>query len=136
MKKFTSLLAAMLLLFAAVPSFAEGTAPQWMNSNVVGSVTAETEASLKDDFHLAVNKDWLVSTKIEEGAIMASTFSERNKELRQQILTLLKGDEQPSYEGKLVQRLFSDFMDMDARNKRGMTPVLPFMEEIEKIQTL
>ncbi|MEG0271112.1 MAG: hypothetical protein RR821_12765, partial [Clostridia bacterium] len=136
MKKFTSLLAAMLLLLAVVPSFAEGTAPQWINSNVVGSVTAETEASLKDDFHLAVNKDWLVTTKIEEGAMAASTFSERNKELRQQILTLLKGDEQPSYEGKLVQRLFSDFMDMDARNKRGMTPVLPFMEEIEKIQTL
>ncbi|MEG0124948.1 MAG: M13 family metallopeptidase [Clostridia bacterium] len=136
MKKFTSLLAAMLLLLAVVPSFAEGTAPQWMNSNIVGSVTAETEASLKDDFHLAVNKDWLVSTKIEEGAMAASTFSERNKELRQQILTLIKGDEQPSYEGKLVQRLFSDFMDMDARNKRGMTPVLPFMEEIEKIQTL
>ncbi|MEG1196640.1 MAG: M13 family metallopeptidase, partial [Clostridia bacterium] len=136
MKKFTSLLAAMLLLFAAVPSFAEGTAPQWMNSNVVGSVTAETEASLKDDFHLAVNKDWLVTTKIEEGRAQATPFDEREKEVRQQILTLLKGDEQPSYEGKLVQRLFSDFMDMDERNKRGMTPVLPFMEEIEKIQTL
>ncbi|MEG0864289.1 MAG: hypothetical protein RSI32_07380, partial [Clostridia bacterium] len=99
MKKLTFLLAVMLLLLAVVPSFAEGTAPQWMNSNIVGSVTAETETSLKDDFHLAVNKDWLVTTKIEEGRAQATPFDEREKEVRQQILTLIKGDEQPSYEG-------------------------------------
>ncbi|MEF9878879.1 MAG: M13 family metallopeptidase [Clostridia bacterium] len=136
MKKLLSMLLSAMLVFAAVPSFAQESAPQWLNSNVVGNVTADMETSYKDDFHLAVNKDWLLNTKVMEGQFHASTFTVRGDEVRQQALALIQGEPQTSHEGKLVQQLYKDYTDMDARNERGMAPVMPFIEEIQKIQTL
>ncbi|MEG0721996.1 MAG: hypothetical protein RR446_09655, partial [Lachnospiraceae bacterium] len=130
MKKFSSffptalLLAAtvMLLLFAEMFSSTKETAPQWINSNILGNVTEETKVSLKDDFHLAVNKDWLATAKIGEGQTRVDVFNARDDEVRNQILSLIKGEEQATYEGQLVQRLFNDYMDIEKRNERGLKP--------------
>ncbi|MEG2388567.1 MAG: M13 family metallopeptidase [Clostridia bacterium] len=136
MKKGFSLLLIVLLVLQATFAFAACDAPQWINSGVIGNVTNETEVSLKDDFHLAVNKDWLVAAKIAPGQSRTTTFNTRNDEVRNQILSLIKGEEQASYEGKLVQQFYRDYTNMDARNERGMAPVMPFIEEIQKIETL
>ncbi|MEG0273370.1 MAG: M13 family metallopeptidase [Hydrogenoanaerobacterium sp.] len=111
-------------------------APQWINSNILGSVTEETKVSLKDDFHLAMNKDWLATAKIGEGHSQVSVLNARDDEVRNQILSLIKGKEQTTHEGKLVQQLFKDYMDIEKRNERGLKPLIPFIEEIQKIKTL
>lgn len=121
---------------AAATEAADGTVPTWINSNILGSVTAETEVSPRDDFHLFVNKDWILSAQIPEGENSVTVFNEINYSVRDQVLSLLEGDEQPGYEGKLAQQLYRAYIDIDARNAAGIAPVMPFIEEIRKIETI
>jgi len=108
----------------------------WTDSDIPGSVTADTQADLKDDFHLAVNKDWLAAAEIPAGQMQVSSFTERNKEVMDEIMALIKDESQDSHEARLVQRLYNDYVDMDARNALGMEPVMPLVEDIRNIETL
>lgn len=114
----------------------EPTAPHWINSDVLGSVTKDMEVSLKDDFHLAINRDWLASAKIPEGETRATAFSARQIEVRQQVLSLLKSEEQANADGKLAQQYFQSYMDMDKRNELGMKPIMPMIKAIQEIKTI
>ncbi len=108
----------------------------WTDSDIPDSVTADTQADLKDDFHLAVNKDWLAAAEIPAGQMQVSSFTERNKEVMAEIMALIKDESQDSHEARLVQRLYNDYVDMDARNALGMEPVMPLVEDIRNIETL
>ncbi|MCZ0863413.1 M13-type metalloendopeptidase [Methanocorpusculum vombati] len=108
----------------------------WIVSDLAGSVTADMNISVQDDFHAAVNKEWLSSSKIPADKMMISTFTERNDEVTQEILALMDDTTQTSHEAKLVQQLYHDFIDMDTRNALGMTPIMPFVEDIQKIKTI
>jgi len=107
----------------------------WINSDIAGNVTAETVASEKDDFHVAVNKDWLAEDNLGS-TLQVSAFTERNEEVMAQMMALIGDETQTSHEAKLVQKFYNDFIDMDARNARGMEPVMPMIERIEAIETL
>ena len=109
---------------------------QWFVSDIEGAVTAETTVDLKDDFHAAVNQDWLSTAEISAGQIQASSFTERNYEVMGQILTLFQDESQTSHEAKLVQQLYNDFLDMETRNALGMEPVMPMVEDIQDIHSL
>ena len=36
---------------------------RWLNPDIIGNVTEETPAELKDNFALYVNKDWILSVQ-------------------------------------------------------------------------
>lgn len=133
MKKWIALLLCLLLPAAAL---ADAPAPQWVNSNVIGNVTADTPARLQDDFHLTVNRDWLLTAKVQPGQSEASISTEREIELREQIVSLLEGKPQTSHEGRLCQRLYAAMTDMEKRNELGLAPVMPCVEAIMAIETL
>ena len=40
---------------------------RWLNSDIIGNVTEDTPAKLKDDFALYVNKDWSVNAEVPDG---------------------------------------------------------------------
>ncbi len=133
MKRLLPLLLSLLLLMSAAPAAAEA---GWVNSNVIGNVTADTAARLQDDFHSAANLDWLVNTTLGAGQMQASAFTQRNDEVQAEILALLTGEEQSSHDGRLAQQFYADYMDMNARNERGMSPVMPYIEAIQGVETL
>ena len=39
----------------------------WINAEVIGMVTEDTKADVKDDFYLAVNRDWILNAKLRPG---------------------------------------------------------------------
>ena len=91
MKKALALLLAMVLFLVS----ACGTKPQetatpeqtpsaeaskdWIVADIAGNVTAQTSVKETDDFHVAVNKDWLTSVDMSGGTVQVSTCSSLSK---------------------------------------------------------
>ncbi len=141
---FLKNIGAVLLVFAVLitaagcvaPPSEENTKAGWIVSDIAGSVTADMNISVKDDFHAAVNKDWLSSSTIPSDKPQISTFTDRGDEVTEEILILLNDKTQTSHEAKLAQQMYHDYIDMDTRNALGMTPVLPLVADIQNIKTL
>lgn len=118
---------------AAAPEPKPGAA--WVNSDISGSVTAETGTDSKDDFNAAVNQEWMAGTELGT-QMQASTFTERSNEVMAQVMALITDESQTSHEAQLMREFYNDYVDMESRNALGMEPVLPLLEEIEAIETL
>lgn len=148
MKKVLAFLLAILLFLVS----ACGTKPQetatpeqtssaqaskdWIVADIAGNVTAQTSVKETDDFHVAVNKDWLTSVDMSGGTMQVSSFTERAEEVKEEILALLRDSSQTSMEAKLTQQFYNTYLDMKTRNAQGMEPVKPLIEDIENIKTL
>ena len=116
---------------------AEESAPgaAWTNSDISGSVTADTKTDPKDDFNAAVNQEWMAGTELGT-QMQASTFTERSNEVMAQVMALITDESQASHEAQLVREFYNDYVDMESRNALGMEPVLPLLGEIKAIETL
>lgn len=132
MKRLIALV--LILCMAAVGAFAE--APSWVNSNLLGSVSPDTEALPQEDFNVYINKDWIVNAKIPEGSMSINSFSERSAEVRAQMTALLNGEPAQSEDGRCVQAFYRDNMDMETRNALGMEPIMPYVNAIAEIQSI
>lgn len=142
MRKLKQIVSVMMILILLLVSGCSDTTKEmeqttgWLVSDIVGNVTADTEIDYKDDFHLAVNKDWILGAKIPQTEVMVSPFTERMDEVKEQILMLLEKGEDNSHEAKLVRQLFRDLTDMDTRNALGMKPIMPYIEKILAINSI
>ena len=92
-------------------------------ADIAGNVTAQTSVKETDDFHVAVNKDWLTSVDMSGGTMQVSSFTERAEEVKEEILALLRDSSQTSMEAKLTQQFYNTYLDMKTRNAQGMEPV-------------
>jgi putative endopeptidase len=108
----------------------------WMNSNLIGTVTAETPVNLKDDFYLAQNFDWLSTAQIPEGYAVTGAFRELRFFVRDNIEAILADTSLDSHEAKLAQTLYNAYLDMDRRNALGVEPLMPLVEEVQAISNL
>lgn len=114
---------------------------KWINPDVAGTLDEHAAYCLQDDFHTAVNRDWLASARIEPGNASESSFRERMREVEAQVKQLLADEslEQTTgarTEAHLIQHLYRSLMDMDARDKRGFDPVIPYVERIRSVASL
>ena len=109
---------------------------RWVDASIVGTVTADTQVSLKDDFYQAVNKDWLSSAKLTPTEPKVSLIYDRSNEVRGQIVALLEGSALAGHEAQLVQTFYRQYVDMDARNALGMEPFRPYLQGIQNAATL
>ncbi len=113
---------------------ARGTA--WVDSDLVGIVSADSDIRLQDDFAAAVNGEWIASTAIPDGRSVVNAFTERNDELDEQMKSLLTDTTLTSHDAQLVQNLYSIVTDWDTRNALGVEPAASVMSEIEHISSL
>ena len=144
MRKWTTLLLCALLAmtstFAVSTSvFAEGGRildGRWLCSNIAGNVTEDTPAELKDDFGLYVNKPWILQAEFMEGVPTVSTQSEVQIDMMNRLFALMKDESITGHDAELVHKLYGLTGDWDYRNAQGVSPALPYMEAIDRIDSL
>ncbi len=107
-----------------------GKSDGWVASDIIGTVEAEDEFRLQDDFAAAANKDWILAHSDGRGA---STFADI-------IISVLKNKrallEDPSVTGKGIEevRKYAALLeDQETRDRLGMEPVRKYIEEIGTI---
>lgn len=115
---------------------AAGEMTPWINSNVAGIVTEDTVADLKDDFNLTVNYDYLKDTTIGEGRMREDAFEELQDVVNQRMIAMMKDDTLEGHDAELIRELYAMWLDWDTRNSLGAAPMMPHIEEIEKIEDL
>ncbi len=136
LRKALCLFMTAAFLAACFPALGESAIHPWINSDVEGNVRLFTKARLKDDFHLAVNKQWLVLERVPYGGMEASAFGEQASRLMEKKISLMLDDTLAGPDAALVRALYDLTMDWDTRNALGVEPLRPYVEDIEKIQTL
>lgn len=111
----------------------------WINSNLIGNLPKEAP-DLKDDFHLAVNYDWLTTAKLPEGETSFSTTGELTQLREEQLMSILtdqsKDAASQTKEEQIVHALYNVMADMDARNKAGIEPIKKYMENIAAVKDI
>ena len=101
----------------------------------------DTTISPKDDFYNYVNGNWAKNTKIPDDQTRWGGFGVLRKKTDFDMLAILdNADKSGKYAADTDQAkammIFKSELDIDARNKAGITPLQPALEKIESIQTL
>ncbi len=108
----------------------------WLNSNVVGAVTENTTAELKDDFYLAVNHDYLETAVPDEGEASKGSFDDVSKVVDGRLLQMMTDDTLEGHDAELMQGLYGMWLDWDSRNSQGMSELMPHIEVIQQIENI
>ena len=141
MKKLIAFVLYVVLALSLAASFAlaEGGKildGRWLCSDVLGNVTETTPASLKDDFALYINKDWILQVEIPDGEVGAGTFEDADRTLRDRQIALLKDESLTGHDAELVHKLYALATDWDYRNAQGIEPAMPMIESLRAIDSL
>lgn len=107
---------------------------------MTSAALAQEAPSLKDDFYEAVNAEWLSQTQIPADAPEVSAFSE----MEDKVETVLKADFEAMLTGdKEVEESLVDFIefyrlaaDYETRNALGAEPLEPYIQQIERLDSL
>ena len=94
--------AALFLVVMSFCIFTSTTAgAAWVNSDIADFPTGAKAPSYRDDFHRAVNYEWLSTAKIQKGEMLVGSFSERADEVEEQGKKLLRDRSLKSHEAAL-----------------------------------
>lgn len=96
---------------------ATGGGSPWIDSNLKENITKDMDISLKDDFHLAVNHDWLLNNDIPEGYSSAGPFLDVSLEIQDKAMAVLEDESLTGHDAELIQSLYNAYLDWDARNE-------------------
>lgn len=91
------------------------------------------------DFYASVNREWLEQTTIPADKPAMNNFLVIRDDVTKAILTMLsdlssKTDLSP--EDRKTMTIYQAYMDMAARNAKGVTPLQPDLKRIDEIKTL
>ncbi|MDO4283936.1 MAG: M13 family metallopeptidase [Eubacteriales bacterium] len=132
---FPVLLTAVLAVGNTLPVQAKSRA-DWLNSDIIGTVTEETQVSLQDDFAAAAVKEWRASAQISGSSQQASSFTERAEELDEQKRSFMTDTSLTGHDAELVQNVYSLFMDWETRDALGVTPLMEDLGKLQRVQTI
>ena len=139
-KKLCGILLALLMVgvlggaFAAEPDYTTGT--PWPDIDLDGVLTRDMEASIKDNFVLAVNKDKILAIKIPEGYSNGGTMTDLTLQQAKDLKNMFLGTAPKEHDPRLAYDLFQLMMDWNSRNAQGVAPLKKMTDSIEKIDTL
>ncbi len=111
------------------------------NSVAAQSEQPAAEIRLQDDFYEAVNAGWLATAEIPADSPQLTSFYTLSKEidetLRADFAEMLEGGA-PEENAELAEfiRYYAQALDFDTREAEGVAPLLPYIEEIENLETL
>lgn len=94
----------------------------------------------QDDFYNFVNGNWMKTTEIPSDRARWGSFDELRENTDVVSLNILKdllGKNHPmGSDEQKIGDLYESYVDFDARDKAGLTPIQPYLERIEKIKTV
>ena len=108
----------------------------WVDHSIQDNVKGAQESAPTDDFYWAVNRDWLSTAKIKPGESYTSEYSVVSEEAKKDAQNLLTDASLKGHDAQLIQTLYQDFMDWDARNKAGMKPLRATVKAINQISSM
>lgn len=113
----------------------------WEDASVQEITKAAGDVSLKDDFYMAVNRDWILSASLPDGYSSYDNFIQQSLELENQLVDILEDSEKETdsalaHDQELTQNYYELWMDWDSRNEQGFQPLAELMEPLNGIQTL
>nr|MCR4907271.1 hypothetical protein [Lachnospiraceae bacterium] len=108
----------------------------WIDSDIKANLTEDMELSIKDDFNLAVNYDWLMNADIPEGKPAYNVFYEAGESIEENIAKYMddKAAEGQSHEADLARTFYHALLDWEARDKTGFEPALEKITAIKEIK--
>ena len=108
----------------------------WRNTNVIGMVTEDVTADVKDDFYLAVNHDWMITAKLRPGYTSESPLHKTLDLVKDRCIDLLNDPSLTGSDAEIIQSYYELWMDWDARNEAGLTPFMPAIDKLLAVDTL
>ncbi len=133
MKKLPLYLAAALL--ALLPSSLFGQERPWPNTTVIGAMQNYNPKE-SDDFYTAVNRGWILGAKLPEGHAAISPFTERELQVDDEILALLKDKSLKGKDADNVHNLFDLFLDWETRKDSGIQELKKTLALVEGADSL
>ena len=133
------LVALVLAGCAGTASSSKSTQPvgePWIDSNVKGVVTKDTQADVRSDYFVAKAKDWLANTKIPENVQATSTYEERRTQIMDELLALVDDGSMTDHDVTCMRNYFGLLGDWEARDAVGVAPVAAEVREVEAITTI
>ena len=109
-----------------------GNGNKWVDSDLTGSVSADEKIREQDDFAAAVNGPWKLETGDQHHGVLQDV-TDAVLARKKQIVT----DETiPGETAARLRAYYALASDWDARNADGITPLKPYIEDIESIESL
>ena len=108
----------------------------WIDSNIAGFAELAGDRGVADDAHLSLNYDFLSVNHLEEGMSSAGVGIDANGTLREHLGKVVRGTYGKGDAASNLARYFRIKTDWETRDKRGVKPVIPYLEEIDSISSL
>ena len=121
---------------ASASSAAAAVGEPWIDSNVLGAVTKDTQANVHDDYFVAGEKDWLSTVKIPEGSESWGSYAERGKQIDDQLIALIENESITDHDVVCMRNYFKLLSDWEARNAAGIDPVMAEVREVQAISSI
>lgn len=124
---------------------------KWINSDIDGAIDESTEVVLTDDFHTAVNKEWILEQTVTKKDPDINVFTESESKVKEREFDILWPEEGSESavtnnigldEGMLKQdeKLIHTFVGLteswEERNQQGVEIVRPYIDAIEQIRSI
>ncbi|MCI2058572.1 MAG: S-layer homology domain-containing protein [Oscillibacter sp.] len=95
-------------------------------------------SNLKDDFYAAVNKKQLDESVIQPGYNGTGTIYDLGTKVDEQVAGLIReAAANPKTDGeRKISALYNNILDMDSRNKAGITPLRPYLTAADSAQSV
>lgn len=105
-------------------------------------IVLNEDVRLQDDFYEVINREWISRIKLDKGYVCYSTFEELSNNINENIYKTIMDIQcnrniynKNSDELKILN-LYENYLNMNERNKAGITPIKKYMNEIDSINTI
>lgn len=106
-------------------------------NNAINQKYMDKSVRPQDDFYNYVNGNWMKTAKIPADRSQWGSFNQLREFTDSVSLGILKKSLTQNFpegsEGQKIADIYSSFMNMDVRNKQGITPIEPYLSKIDKI---
>lgn len=106
----------------------------------IDRVFALEGTNAKDDFYAAINKTDLATGIIKPGRMIGGTLYDKmdaaNADIAAIIEEIVSGTPTKGSGEEKIKALYTNYLDWDARNKAGISPIKPYLEAIDAAQSL
>jgi len=122
------------LVFTGIMSFGQD------NYQAINKEFMDTNVRPQDDFYNYVNGNWMRTTEIPSDRARWGSFDELRENTDIETLGILKELLNENYskgsDEQKIGDLYKSYINFDARNKAGIKPIQPYLDQIDKIQSM